>query len=100
MGHTSYAGALAVALVGGITVIGLMTPSGGLKERGEPATAVASTQAAPSPDKLLHLQHASLPKLVTQPLQTPQAAQMSAREPLYVIDARPASYEPSSSFNF
>jgi hypothetical protein len=100
MGHLSYAGALAVALVGGIIVIGLMTPSGGLKERVEPTTTVASAEASPAQDKLLNLQNASLPKLVTQPLQAPQAAQTSAREPLYVIDARPVSYEPSSSFNF
>jgi hypothetical protein len=125
MGHISYAGALAVALVGGITIIGLVTPSGGLKERGESKSAVASTAAwvmhwknqhwksgefpselaataaSPSQDKLLQLQTASLPHLDPQPLQMPQAAlQSAAREPRYVIDARPVSYEPSSSFNF
>jgi hypothetical protein len=101
MGHISYAGALAVALVGGITVIGLMTPSGSLKERGESKSEMASTEASPSQDKLLRLQNASLPHLEPQPLQMPQAGVGSAaREPRYVIDARPVSYEPSSSFNF
>jgi hypothetical protein len=108
MGHVSYAGALAVVLVGGMTVIRLMTPSAGLKEHVESVGAVASATSAvasatvsPSEDKLLRLQNASLPKLVTQPLQAPQASlQSSAREPRYVIDARPVSYEPSSSFNF
>jgi hypothetical protein len=101
MGHMSYAGALAVALVGGITVIGLMTPSGGLKEHAGSKISLVSPEASPAQDKLLRLQNASLPKLVTQPLQIPPTAlQSSVREPRYVIDARPVSYEPSSSFNF
>jgi hypothetical protein len=98
MGHVSYAGALAVALVGGITVIGLMTPSHSLKN---PVETLASTEAPHSQDVVLQLQNASLPKLVAQPIQTPEMTlQPSAREPRYVIDARPVSYEPSSSFNF
>lgn len=101
MGHASYVGALAVVLVGGIAVIGLMTPSGGLKERVESRTDLTSANTTPSQDTLLRLQNDSLPRLVTQPLPAPRAAlQSPAREPRYVIDARPVSYEPSSSFNF
>jgi hypothetical protein len=126
MGHISYAGALAVALVGGITVIGLMTPSGGVKTGSESRSGIASTTAwlmhwgtqhwkggdksesqlasaaaSPSQDTLLHLQKASLPRLDPQPLPAPRSAlQFAGHEPRYVIDARPVSYEPSSSFNF
>ena len=101
MGSVSYATALAVAMVGGITVIKVMIPSHELKNPGDPTGLVVSTDAPPSQDRLLHLQNASLPKLATPPLQAPGAVlQSSAREPRYVIDARPASYEPSSSFNF
>jgi hypothetical protein len=101
MGHVSYAGALAVVLVGGIAVIGLLTPSSGLKERVESRTELTSATTPPSQDTLLRLQNDSLPKLVTQPLPAPQTSlQSPAREPRYVIDARPVSYEPSSSFNF
>jgi len=101
MGHMSYAGALAVALVGGITVIELMTPNGGLKGHGQSKSTVVATETAPSQDKLLRLQNVSLPKLEAPPLQAPESSlQSTAREPRYVIDARPVSYEPSSSFNF
>jgi hypothetical protein len=100
MGSVSYATALAVALVAGVTVIGVMTPSHGVKNPGESTDLAVSTDAAPTQDRLLHLQNVSLPKLAMPPLQAPGAAlQTSAREPRYVIDARPASYEPSSSFN-
>ena len=101
MGPVSYATALAVAMVGGITVIKGMIPAHGLQNPGEPSSLVVSTDAPPAQDRLLHLQNASLPKLATPPLQAPGAVlQSSAREPRYVIDARPVSYEPSSSFNF
>jgi len=122
MGNTSYAGAMAVALVGGIAVIRLMTPSDTLKDQAQSTSAVALAAASqasaaashasvatsrasaivsPWEDSVLGLRNAAMPKLVTQPLQTPDAAlQSSVREPRYVIDARPVSYEPSSSFNF
>jgi hypothetical protein len=62
---------------------------------------VASAEAPHSQDVVLHLQNDSLPKLVSQPIQASEMnLESSAREPRYVIDARPVSYEPSSSFNF
>jgi hypothetical protein len=100
MGHVSYAGALAVALVAGVSLIKVATPTSGLKERNDSKTVLVSSAASPTQDQLLHLQTGSLPKLAPQPLQVPGAGLEAAREPRYVIDARPVSYEPSSSFNF
>jgi len=61
MGPVSYATALAVAMVGGITVIKVMIPSHGLQNPSEPTSLVVSTDAPPTQDRLLHLQNASLP---------------------------------------
>ena len=67
MGHLSYAGALAVALVAAVAIIRLTAPSRDLALKPRPAT---------PPKELVD------------------------REPHYVIDARPVSYEPSMAFNF
>jgi hypothetical protein len=97
MGHLSYAGALASVLVVGVTTIGLMTP-GGAVERTESAVQLAATPTAPAAEKLLTLQ-ASKPRLDSQSFQTAlQGSEAAASQRRYIIDARPASYEPSSSF--
>ena len=104
MSHASYAGAMAAVLVGGVTVIGLMTPSSSNKDRlGLEAKVTRPAQITPvSPDtKYIALENAPLPRLDSQPAQVPSAGlQPSSREPRYVMDARPVSYEPSSAFNF
>jgi hypothetical protein len=102
MGHVSYAGALAIALVAGVTVIGFMTPSVRLKDRSDMALVEASPTPAPSSDtKYIALRNSPLLKLEPQSSQVPQSGiQPVARELRYVMDARPVSYEPSSSFNF
>jgi hypothetical protein len=106
MGSLSYAGAMAAVLVVGVGAIGLLTPgSGGKHGAGSGLTASVQAQPQPqppaAPEKLLTLQEpAPSPKLgsgfpMTQPGLAPVQPQ-----PRYVIDARPVSYEPSSSFKF
>jgi len=101
MSHASYAGAMAAVLVAGVTVIGLMTPSGsGIK--GLEAKVVQPAPMAPvsSDTRYIALENTQPPKLGTQPGQLPSAGLQPSREPRYVMDARPVSYEPSSAFNF
>src|ERR1700722_8486791 len=57
MGHVSYAGAMAVALVGGVAVIRMMTPSSGLTGHGDSNSKVAAEKVQ------IHLQNSPLPKL-------------------------------------
>jgi len=101
MGHLSYAGSLASVLIIGVAAIGLMTP-GSSVQRDESAARIASTTPAASPEKLLTLQTSgTLPSLESSSLQTaPPGFQSVSSQPRYVIDARPVSYEPSSSINF
>jgi hypothetical protein len=99
MGHLSYAGALATILVIGVTTIGLITPGGSI-ERTSPSQNVAQNTPADS-ERLLSLQVSKPLPLQSPSLQTAQSGLGTAgHQPRYVIDARPASYEPSSSFNF
>jgi len=101
MGHLSYAGALASVLVIGVTTIGLMTP-GSSVERAESTAQLAAVAPAPSPEKLLTLQtFKPLPALESPSFQTAQPRlESGVSQPRYIIDARPASYEPTSSVNF
>ena len=100
MGHLSYAGALASALVVGVVGIGLMT-SGGAVERAieKPGLAVATPQVAPY-EKLLDLQNSSSRLVLDSPsLPTAQPGyEPVVHQPRYVIDARPVSYELPSSY--
>ena len=97
MGNLSYAGAMAALLIVGIAAIGLMTPSG---------NKIAGTKN-PTPPKSPIEQGANRMIVVgpqgssaVSPFGTPRndnsATLISA--PRYVIDARPASYEPATSF--
>jgi hypothetical protein len=100
MGHLSYAGALAAVLVVGVTTIGIMTPSGSsVRNAAPPLTAQAPT---PQPERLLSLQTSKpQPVLESPSLSTAQTGYAPvASQPRYVIDARPASYEPSATHNF
>lgn len=102
MGHLSYAGALASVLVLGVTMIGLMTPGDAI-ERVE----IAQNTAPPPPSppkmsgKFFSLQPVRTPMLNDSSLQLAQPlAHPLISQPRYIIDARPESYEPSSSINF
>ena len=104
MGNLSYAGAMAMLLVAGIAVIGLMTP--GESSVGNGGRTVAKTEE-PAPPKS-PVDHGSNRMIVLGPqgssalpsLGGPrgETANSGISAPRYVIDARPASYEPASSF--
>ena len=99
MGHLSYAGAMATVLVVGVTTIGLMTP-GGSVERTDSGAQLASIPA-PAQERLINLQTQTVkhsPALEPQALpNVPPAYETVSSQPRYIIDARPVSYEPSSS---
>ena len=100
MGNVSYAGAMAAALVVGAGAIAVMTP-GEIEKR---SYAVDPTPAQPNAGSLLTLQ-SRLPGTLALPAafetQPPSASRMqSAKDRRYIIDARPASYEPEGSIQF
>jgi hypothetical protein len=105
MGHLSYAGALATVLVVGVAGIGLMTPA---VENAGPSAALASNKApapatSPFSEKSLSLAQTSPPAPVLESLSVPVAQpgyESVVSQPRYIIDARPVSYEPSTSINF
>lgn len=101
MGHASYAGAMAVALVVGVAGIGLMTPSGG--ERGTTST-VAVTIPINAGKPLAAAEPFSIQPTTPVKLDSrgsfPSGVPPVPGQPRYVMDARPVSYEPSASFDF
>jgi len=98
MGHMPYAGAMAAVLVAGIAAIGWLTP-GGTAPPQNPRFIPEAKSAAPQ--RLLSLQSDPAPPFDWQPLSTAQPGFAPVvPQPRYVMDARPVSYEPSSSFNF
>ena len=103
MGSVSYAATMAALLVLGIGCIGLLTPGANPSRTVNPSS-LAKTQPVPPRSPVFSLQpdaHAA-----SQFAQSPAPSQNSVRpvrtspthSPRYVIDARPASYEPSFSF--
>jgi hypothetical protein len=97
MGGLSYAGAMTALLLVGVTTIGLLTPNGGGRS-GHAAGLTASIQRpTPPPHFSLQASTAALP-LETQPFPAAQGRHDASRFPRYVIDARPASYEPVFQF--
>lgn len=101
MGHLSYAGALATVLVIGVATIGLITPGGSI-ERTPPPQTVAKKIVPADSERLVSLDTSKpLPALQSPPLQTaPSGLGSVVHQPRYIMDTRPVSYEPSSSFNF
>ena len=103
MGHLSYAGALASALVVGVVGIGLMT-SGGAVDRApeKPGLASAAAPHVTPQEKLLDLQNPTSRLVLDSPsLPTAQPGyDPVVHQPRYVIDARPVSYEPSAAYSF
>ena len=99
MGNVSYAGAMAGALVVGAGTIAVMMP-GEIEQRNLVA---ATTPKQPKAGSLLTLQSrtSAAPVLpVTFESQLPQPTRFASKDPRYVIDARPASYEPEASIQF
>ncbi|MEA3209759.1 MAG: hypothetical protein QOE70_2816 [Chthoniobacter sp.] len=96
MGHLSYAGAMAALLLTGIVAIRVMVP-GRLETKTSPVIAklVVPPPPAPAPNRYVVIENQPhTPAL--EPKALPMAPP-STGAPRYVIDARPASYEPSSS---
>jgi hypothetical protein len=99
MGNLSYAGAMASVLVVGMVAIGLMTPAA--NKDGAP---IAKNNPEQPAKQLAHASNrmivlgpqGSSAALLSSPRNESPASGISA--PRYIIDARPASYEPASSF--
>lgn len=102
MGHVSYAGALAMVLIGGIAAIGLIIPGGKIESPSTTLAVVPKVSRPAAPEKLFTIQpSAPAPRLGPPSIATLQPGTAPVvRQPRYVMDARPVSYEPSSSFNF
>ncbi len=100
MGNVSYAGAMAVTLVVGAGAIAVMMP-GEVEQRNFVA---ATTPKQPKAGSLLTLQSRQsatpvLPAAFESQLAQPTRS-LAAKDRRYVIDARPASYEPEASIQF
>ncbi len=100
MGGVSYAGAMAAALVVGAGAIAMMTPV----ETENSTIAVAPTPKQAKPGSVLTLQSRlastpALPVTFDSQLSQPTHSQ-SGKFRRYIIDARPASYDPQGSVQF
>jgi hypothetical protein len=110
MGNFSYAGAMAALLVVGVTAIGLLTPAktesnragSAIVENTAPATAptvvpVNESRIEPGSNRMLVLgpQGDGAMLLAGPRHEVPSSGTLAPR---YIIDARPASYEPASSY--
>lgn len=100
MGNISYAGAMAAALVIGAGAIAVMMPG----EIEKKSFVVASTPAQAKSGSLLTLQsrQPALPALSAtfEPQPAQSGRSQFAKDRRYIIDARPASYEPEASIQF
>ena len=107
MGNLTYAGAMVAVAVCGAGLVALISPGKVAHESAAPALAAV---AAPSPApvvasasarvNLLALDHAA-PPLENASFQTDQPRAGVVRQPRYIIDSRPSSYEASQvSFKF
>ena len=101
MGSVSYAGAMGVALVIGAGAIAVMMP-GEVEKSTFVAAAATPKQAKPGTVLTLQSRLASAPALpVTFDSQLSQPTQsQSGKFRRYIIDARPASYDPQGSVQF
>jgi hypothetical protein len=103
MGNLSYAGAMAVLLVVGVAAIGLMTPG-----EFEPSNAASNIAKVEPVAPISPIDHGANRMIVLgpqgssaiAPLGNPRSDSpaLGNSAPRYIIDARPASYEPASSF--
>ncbi len=105
MGSLSYAGAMAGLLVLGAAGIGLLTPGQTQPQNPAQTVAAATSPAAPTDAFSLELTKDGAPptlgfaqNLPLPPLNPQSGRSQIAHAPRYVIDARPASYEPSSNY--
>jgi len=101
MGHASYAGAMAAVLVVGIAGIGLLTPAGDAQRAG--AGVAVTVPIAPkhslAAEERFSIQPTTRVRLDSRE-SLPTGVPPAVGQPRYIMDARPVSYDPSSSFNF
>ena len=101
MGHASYAGAMAAVLVVGIAGIGLLTPNGNVRRTG---AGVAVTIPIGPKNSFASEERFSIRPTTPVRLDSrdtvPSGIAPMASQPRYIMDARPVSYDPSSSFDF
>lgn len=98
MGSSSYAGAMAAALVAGLLAIGVILP-GDVESQGKRNIAAAGAPKVPAPSPMLSLEaSSSATELGADSFRTVSARAGAGHQPRYVIDARPVSYEASFEF--
>ena len=100
MGNVSYAGAMAVALAVGAGAIAVMTPG----EKEKHSVVAVSTPVQQKTGSVLTLQSRpyaapALPAAFETQF-SPTGRPQFAKARRYIIDARPASYEPQASIQF
>jgi len=97
MGGLSYAGAMVAVVAVGVAGIGLMTPS--VEKDGASEPRIAAVKPSAPAGRLLSLRQQTVSLDARRPV-VPQLApaERTLRPPRYVIDARPVSYDPPSSF--
>ena len=96
MGGLSYGGAMAGLLLAGLGAITLLTP-----DKPQPVRQIAQTAANSAAPPSLPLQpppSGSPSSLGAQSFSTAHSGREVSPFPRYIIDARPASYEPSFEF--
>jgi hypothetical protein len=96
MGGSSYAGAMAAAMVAGLAAIGVLLP-GNVETNGERGT-IAVQNSTGKPMLSLQAAPVTATELGARSFQTVSSRQEADNRPRYVIDARPVSYEASFKF--
>jgi hypothetical protein len=98
MGGLSYAGAMSAMLLVGMTTIGLLTPTRGGRPSHAAGLSASAQRATPPPHFSLQASTTTALPLETQPFPPAPGRHDTSRFPRFVIDARPASYEPVFQF--
>ncbi|HEX8311997.1 MAG TPA: hypothetical protein VF614_11805 [Chthoniobacteraceae bacterium] len=97
MGSSSYAGAMATALVVGLAAIGVLLP-GGVESNNTRSVASTTQKSASKPMLSLQAAPVTATELGEKSFQTVSTRGDADYRPRYVIDARPVSYEASFKF--
>jgi hypothetical protein len=97
MGSSSYAGAMATALVVGLAAIGVLLP-GSVESTGDRVMASAAQKSAGKPMLSLQATPVTATDLGGHSFQTVSSRADAELRPRYVIDARPVSYEATFKF--
>jgi len=103
LGNLAYGGAMAAVALCGASLMGLLSPRNSGVVSGGPLLAEASTPATNAvshPVNLLSLDHAA-PQLEDAKFQVVTPRSGGVRQPRYIIDSQPPSYEASTvKFSF